>query len=70
MVTLFQLCVSVGVSEYKLVLWATKVFLFGKQLFHNETRASVYWVLASDLVYAGTSCANSVIQIMRHFPTD
>lgn len=61
---------GVCVSEHKLVLWATKIFLFGKGIFHNKTTDLVYWILASDLIYSGTNGANGVNQTMRAFPTE
>ena len=68
-VALFQLCEGGNVSEYKLVFWAAMLFLFGQGIFRREIVAFVYWILASDLLYAGTGYANSVIQIMRHVST-
>lgn len=40
--------------------------LFGKGIFLHETIALEYWILVFDVVSAGTSCANGIIQITNH----
>lgn len=60
-----------NVSEYKPVLQNTKIFLFGKRVFHNEQQLLYTgFQFPTYLVYVGSSCANGAFQIMRQFLTE